>query len=39
MSGTKVLVAGKLPSLNIPAVFVLCAANPIPPGTASPRLR
>jgi hypothetical protein len=29
----------KLPSLNIPAVFVLCAANPIPPGTASPRLR
>jgi len=29
----------KLPSLNIPAVFVLSAASPIPPGTASPRQR
>jgi hypothetical protein len=29
----------KLPSLNIPAVFVLGVASPIPPGTASPRQR
>jgi integrase len=29
----------KLPSLNIPAMFVLSAASPIPPGTASPRQR